>query len=158
MARLAALLAVVALVLLALSFVAWPDVGAAVFAPTPDIAPAAVVTVTRAAPSPTATRPTATHSPADAGRVLFQTKGCTTCHRHEGLNLARIPTDGPADTSLGEIIGAPDLTHYQPNPDFVRQWLKDPRSVRPETRMPDLGLKEVEIETLLAFLLTNVAE
>jgi len=34
----------------------------------------------------------------------------------------------------------------------VRSWLKDPRAIRPNTAMPDLGLRQEEIEALLAFL------
>ena len=54
--------------------------------------------------------------------------------------------------------GAPDLTHYQPDADFIRTWLKDPQALRPGTMMPNLRLKESEIEALLAFLQTNTAE
>ena len=48
--------------------------------------------------------------------------------------------------------GAPDLTDYDPDPGFVRVWLRDPEAVRPGTRMPNLGLSEEEIAALLAFL------
>jgi cytochrome c2 len=132
-------LLVLAVALAALALVDWRAVGA------PAVA---------ASSMPTA--PTPTPSPAEYGRSLFLTKGCTTCHRHEGLNVARVDAanDGRA---LFEGMGAPDLTHYQPDPAFVRVWLKDPQAVRPNTAMPNLGLKEVEIEALLAFLQTNSA-
>jgi hypothetical protein len=48
--------------------------------------------------------------------------------------------------------GRPDLTHYQGNPDFLRQWLRHPRAIRPNTFMPNLDLSEAEIEALVAFL------
>ncbi|MEW5988131.1 MAG: c-type cytochrome [Chloroflexota bacterium] len=76
------------------------------------------------------------------GRVLFQAKGCVTCHRYEGF--AR------PDEFFLDI--APDLTHYQPDPAFVREWLRDPAAIRPNTLMPRLDLDETEIEALLAFL------
>jgi cytochrome c2 len=81
-------------------------------------------------------------SDADYGRALFSAKGCITCHHH-----AAIP-------GSGQIGGTdvPDLTHYTPNPDFVRTWLKDPQAVRPNTWMPNLNLKQDEIEALIAFL------
>jgi cytochrome c1 len=62
------------------------------------------------------------------------------------------------DSYFVSVIDAPDLTHYQPDPAFVRTWLKDPQAVRPNTAMPNLGLTETEIEALLAFLQTNTLE
>jgi len=131
-------LLVIALGLLALSFVDWGAAAAAV------------------APVPAATdKAVPERSPAERGRDLFLTKGCATCHRYEGLSTTRILSgiDGePADWSLADAGGAPDLTHYRPDPGFVRSWLKDPRAIRPNTAMPDLGLRQEEIEALLAFL------
>jgi len=133
-------LLVLALGLLALSFVDWGAAAAAV-APVPAATDKAV--------------PVPERSPAERGRDLFLTKGCATCHRYEGLSTTRILSgiDGePADWSLADAGGAPDLTHYRPDPGFVRSWLKDPRAIRPNTAMPDLGLRQEEIEALLAFL------
>ncbi len=79
-------------------------------------------------------------APAEVGAALFQAKGCVTCHQH-----------GAVPESSGPHIG-PDLTHYQPDPEFVRNWLRDPAALRPGTQMPNLGLDEAEIEALLAFL------
>jgi mono/diheme cytochrome c family protein len=78
-----------------------------------------------------------------AGRALFLAKGCTTCHRHQGL-------DG-LGTASASFIG-PELTTYQPDADFVRRWLRDPAAIRPGTAMPDLDLSEREITALIAFL------
>lgn len=78
-------------------------------------------------------------SAAQMGRDLFLAKGCVACHRHD---------DVPgAEGGIG-----PNLTHYVPDPDFVRDWLRDPRAIRPYTMMPDLELGEEEIEALIAFL------
>jgi cytochrome c2 len=79
---------------------------------------------------------------AEYGKALFSAKGCMTCHRH-----AAVPGSG--------MIGDPDvpnLTNYTPNADFLRTWLKDPKAVRPQTWMPNLELKQEEIEALIAFL------
>jgi mono/diheme cytochrome c family protein len=92
-----------------------------------------------ASPAPAAAAPDA-RSAAGLGEELFMAKGCVTCHRHEALPVAR---------SLG--IG-PDLSHYQPDPTFVRAWLRDPAAMRPGTQMPNLELDDAEIEALLAFL------
>jgi cytochrome c2 len=79
------------------------------------------------------------------GRALFRAKGCTICHYH-----AAIATD---QWSLGaEPGGPPNLTDYEPDPAFVREWLRDPSAIRPGTEMPTLGLSEEEITALIAFL------
>jgi cytochrome c1 len=132
MSKLPVALLSVALLLLALSFVARPPAGAGDVLPPP--------------PTP---------APAALGRALFQAKGCTTCHRHDGLNVARVEVYTGVDLDLGTVMGAPDLTHYRPDPTFVRQWLRDPSAVRPGTDMPNLRLSDEEIEALLAFLQTN---
>ena len=129
MRKLPLALLAVALLLLALSFVVRQPAGA--------------VTERPAAPTPA------------LGRALFQAKGCTSCHRHDGLSIARVAFYATADLDLGTVMGAPDLTHYRPDPTFVRQWLRDPSAVRPETEMPNLRLSDEEIEALLAFLQTN---
>ena len=137
MSKLPATLLVVALLLLALSFAAGRPTGAV---------------------GQLAAAPTATPVPAALGRALFQAKGCTTCHRHNGVKVARVEAYAGADLDLGTVMGAPDLTHYRPDPAFVRRWLRDPSAVRPETAMPNLRLSDDEIEALLAFLETNDAE
>lgn len=139
MSKVVAGLLLLAAGLLALSFVEWGSLGASVAA---EAAPT---------PMPTAAPPTPTLAPAAYGRALFQYKGCASCHRHDGLDLARVSV-ADADRFFAGVIGAPDLTHYRPDPAFVRQWLRDPEAVRPNTDMPNLNLSEEEIEALLAFL------
>lgn len=76
------------------------------------------------------------------GRQLFVTKGCTGCHRHAAINASGgFAMDGP-----------PDLSHYEPDPPFVRAWLRDPQAIRRGTPMPNLNLSDAEIEALIAFL------
>jgi len=146
-AKVAGALAGLALVLLALSFVEWRA--------TPTVA----ATEPTATPMPTAVPPTPTVTLAEYGRALFQAKGCGTCHRHDGLDVKRvISKDDNPGLSLAGANGAPDLTHYQPDPAFVRSWLRDPQAVRPATEMPNLHLDDDEIEALIAFLQTNPAQ
>lgn len=75
------------------------------------------------------------------GRALFLAKGCTACHMHSDISHS-VP---------GPVIG-PNLTNYQVDPNFVRQWLHDPQSIRPNTQMPNLGLSEADIDALIIFL------
>ena len=99
----------------------------------------------RAAPPATTIRSPATAvtiADADYGRALFSAKGCVTCHRHGAI-------PGSGQLGGGDV---PDLTNYAVNADFLRTWLKDPRAIRPSTWMPNLELKQDEIEALIAFL------
>jgi cytochrome c2 len=109
----------------------------------PGGAPAAT-TSSSPATATTSSSPATTAALADVdyGRALFSAKGCITCHRH-----AAVPgSGGIGDTEV------PNLTNYAANPEFLRTWLKDPQAVRPQTWMPNLGLKQDEIEALIAFL------
>ena len=49
-------------------------------------------------------------------------------------------------------MGAPDLSIYASDPDLLRTRLKNPSDVNASTKMPNLGLKEDEIEALIAFI------
>jgi len=75
------------------------------------------------------------------GRALFLAKGCTACHMHSDISRS----------APGPVIG-PNLTNYQADPNFVRQWLRNPQSIRPNTQMPNLELSEADIDALITFL------
>jgi cytochrome c2 len=76
------------------------------------------------------------------GRALFLAKGCATCHHHAAV----------ANSGAGPGGEFPDLTTYRWNADYLRAWLRDPAAVKPNTYMPNLGLRKDEIEALIAFL------
>lgn len=80
--------------------------------------------------------------PTDAAyrRALFVAKGCHTCHYGKVSTVVHGPVTGP------------DLADYRADPAFLRRWLRDPQAVRPVARMPNLGLSDAEINTLIAFL------
>lgn len=79
---------------------------------------------------------------AQRGRILFRDKGCVSCHVNQRIE---------GQTGVLGAIG-PDLTGYTREAEFLRSWLKDPASIRPETKMPNLRLMASEIEDLIAFL------
>jgi cytochrome c2 len=85
-------------------------------------------------------------SPAQAelGRQLFLAKGCITCHYNDRA------------ASRNEYwtieMGAPDLSNYSSAPEILFIRLKDPAAAKSDTKMPNLGLKETEIEALIAFI------
>jgi cytochrome c2 len=78
----------------------------------------------------------------DYGRALFSAKGCATCHHHAAV----------AGSGFGSESDIPDLSPYRWSAEFLRTWLKDPSALRPYTDMPNLHLKQDEIEALIAFL------
>jgi cytochrome c oxidase subunit 2 len=90
-------------------------------------------------------------SSAATGRQLFMTRQCASCHRIAG-------------TSAQGFIG-PDLTHVAsrrwlaaltiPNtPRWLTAWITNPQSIKPGSRMPDLGLSRTDIAALVAYLET----
>jgi cytochrome c2 len=78
------------------------------------------------------------------GKALFSAKGCVMCHAHAGVKMQ----DGPF--GFGE--SAPNLSQKTYGDEYLRLWLKSPQDVKPQTKMPQLQLKEHEIEALIAFL------
>ena len=76
------------------------------------------------APATSTASAVASQSDAEYGRALFSAKGCVTCHHH-----AAVAGSDPY------TMGNPDLTHYRPDPEFLRRWLKNPRAIRPATEM-----------------------
>lgn len=83
-------------------------------------------------------------SDAEVGARLFVAKGCISCH----LN-GNVATGYEYFTIE---MGAPDLTNFSASPDVLRIRLKDPAAVKSDTQMPNLGLREDEIEALIAFI------
>jgi cytochrome c oxidase subunit II len=123
-----------AVVLLVVSFLPWPGESAAAGSATTS---AGVVPAISGSPF--------TGADAGRGQELFVAKGCLACHEHKAVErAAHLPAVGP------------NLTYYhiKGNAEFLRQWLRDPVAVRPQTRMPNLNLSEQEIEDLIAFLLS----
>lgn len=83
-------------------------------------------------------------SQAELGEQLFVAKGCITCHVNNKVERA---------SEYWTIdMGATNLTTFTASPEVLRLRLKDPASVKSDTKMPNLGLKETEIEALIAFI------
>ena len=80
----------------------------------------------------------------ETGRQLFLAKGCITCHYNSRA----------ADRNDYWTIdnGAPDLSNYSSHPEVLSIRLKDPKAAKSDAKMPNLGLKEPEIEALIAFI------
>lgn len=77
-------------------------------------------------------------SPIDAGKKVYQQRGCAACHIVAGV---------------GGKVG-PDLTSIGRNRDsgFLYKWLKNPQAVKPAAIMPNLNLTDKEIKPLVEYL------
>jgi len=80
------------------------------------------------------------HDPVAYGKALFTAKGCVTCHVH-----GAVPTDFSTESG-------PNLTDYRVIPAYVTVWLREPKSLKPATTMPQLALSDAEVDALIAFL------
>ncbi|MGF1508585.1 MAG: c-type cytochrome [Myxococcota bacterium] len=63
------------------------------------------------------------------GRQLFEELRCTGCHQHRFAARPdeRTPSEGPPL----------NWTRVKQSPEFLQAWLRSPREIRPQTRMPD---------------------
>jgi mono/diheme cytochrome c family protein len=75
---------------------------------------------------------------AGRGDQVFVSQGCYGCHQ-----IGKFGTPiGPDLSRLGAKYGTP----------YLRQWLRDPESVRPTAHMPKLELSVEEIDALATYL------
>jgi hypothetical protein len=84
-------------------------------------------------------------SQAELGEQLFVAKGCITCHVNSKVTNSHDYWTIPYEN-------ATNLSNFSAHPDVLRMRLKDPTSVKSDTKMPNLDLTEVEIEALVAFI------
>ncbi|MFQ5692887.1 MAG: c-type cytochrome, partial [Nitrospinota bacterium] len=75
------------------------------------------------------------------GRAIFESRGCLACHTIDGKG--------------GDF--APDLSRVaaKVKPDWVVNWLKNPKHYNPDTVMPNLRLSDAEAQDLAAYLLSR---
>lgn len=85
------------------------------------------------------------YSQVELGQRLFIAKGCITCHTN-----AKVPNSHEYRTINPE--GATSLTNFSASPEILRIRLKDPTEAKSDTQMPNLGLSDIEIEALIAFI------
>ena len=90
----------------------------------------------------------------ERGKALFIAKGCVRCHWHDQLGASRASfSRGSSGPNLSEIDTPYTLLHN--DPEYLREWLRDPWVKNPNRVMPDMDLSEEEIESLLAFLVPS---
>ena len=81
------------------------------------------------------------------GKKLVQDLGCVACHLMDGDKPAHITTRrrfGPPLVKLGSKV----------KPEWLFNWLKEPRHYAPLTRMPNMRLSDQEAMDITAYLLT----
>jgi cytochrome c oxidase subunit 2 len=84
---------------------------------------------------------------------------CIACHAIGGTDAAGIA--GPNLTKFADPdhecwAGCLEETYVngQPNTEMLKQWLRDPASLKPGVKMPGYGLSEEQIDALVAYLYT----
>ena len=84
------------------------------------------------------------------GKELFDSVGCRGCHVYEKGSEAR------RSEASKERDYAPNLWNIadKAKPEWIYSWVKNPKAMWPETKMPDLRLSDSEAANLTAFLLT----
>ena len=86
----------------------------------------------------------------EKGYTLFLQKGCSGCHAVNGVAAGVVGPNltyfNSRATFAGSIFGNDN--------DNLRAWLRDPPAEKPGSLMPDLGLTEAEITSLIAYLRT----
>ena len=75
-----------------------------------------------------------------AGEETVKTVGCLTCHAVDGLGS----DFGPALDSVGAKV----------TPNYLRQWISDPKAYDPDTSMPSLRLSNRELNNVVAYLMS----
>ncbi|MFA0759979.1 MAG: hypothetical protein HZLCBSQH_000064 [Candidatus Fervidibacterota bacterium] len=89
------------------------------------------------------------------GRQLVQQVGCLGCHRIDGVG-------GPQEREKGKRVLSnkdfgPNLSKVGSkitNPDWLFNWLLNPKAIDPKAKMPNLRLSDQEAADITAFLLT----
>ena len=91
----------------------------------------------------------------EKGKEIFTQVGCQGCHPMRAVFEETKPR---FFFELASRDIAPDLSNIArkiKDPQWIFRWLKDPKAIRPTTRMPNLRLSDEEASALTAFLLTR---
>jgi len=95
---------------------------------------------------------------AENGKKLFGSIGCLGCHHIDDYKPVS-EIDEAAEYQSGRNFG-PDLSTVgsKLSPEWLNQWLKNPKNYWPETRMPNLRLSDSEVADLTAYLMSKKNE
>ena len=93
----------------------------------------------------------ATGGYAPRGRQIMVVHHCGSCHTIPGIHDAH-GVFGPPLTAFGRttyIAG-----NFPNTPEYLVPWIMSPKSMKPKTAMPDLGLSEQQARDVAAYLYT----
>ena len=88
------------------------------------------------------------------GKEIFESVGCRGCHVAEKDSAAR------RSEASDQRDYAPNLWNVadKAKPEWIYSWVKNPKAMWPETKMPDLRLSDAEAADVTAYLLTLKSE
>jgi len=94
---------------------------------------------------------TPTAAGAQAGRAVFMSNQCASCH-----TIAGTPAQGLVGPSLTHLATRTTLASVTipDTPGELAAWIADPQAIKPGNRMPDLGLSRVQVNQVVAYLET----
>jgi cytochrome c1 len=85
----------------------------------------------------------------ERGAFLLQRYGCGGCHRIPGV----VGAAGRSAPSLEYLAQEAYIDGKLPNtPENLMRWIRSPRSVRPQTHMPELGVSENDARDMATYL------
>jgi len=87
----------------------------------------------------------------ELGKTAIRNYGCYSCHV--------IPGIPGANGRIGPTLeGAGNLTQLSGglpnNPENMMRWIRDPHSVLPKTKMPEMGVSQKDARDITAYLYT----
>ena len=79
------------------------------------------------------------------------TQACAGCHTINGLQGYNVGKVGPDLTHVGSraYLAAGTIPN---TPEEMARWIRNPQDVKPDTKMPTLGLDDQTIEQIVAYL------
>jgi cytochrome c2 len=84
------------------------------------------------------------------GKETFESVGCQGCHVAEKDSKARRSDASPERDYAPNLWNVADKVR----PEWVYSWVKNPKALWPETKMPDLRLSDAEAANVTAYLMT----
>jgi cytochrome c2 len=108
----------------------------------------ALALVTGCSKTPPSSEPLTGGNPR-TGQQLIARYGCAACHQIKGIAHA----DSKVGPSLKEIRDSSYVGGVLPNSaDNLMKWIMHPRTVSPDTAMPELGVTQAEARDMAAYL------
>ena len=85
----------------------------------------------------------------ERGKQVFETVGCQACHVAGSMTKVR-------ETRGTSYDIAPELSRVgsKVNPDWIYDWIRNPRHYNPTTKMPSLRLSDNEAKDIVSFLMS----